>query len=92
MENPANTSSGLDAILYPNPTSGNVTIEFSGSESEHLKFNIYDFTGRKIYDEVIIASVGVNYIYYDFSGYPQGVYFISLEKNDMINTLRVVVR
>jgi hypothetical protein len=68
----ANTSE--DVKLYPNPNAGNFTLEVRNGASEQ-KLNIYDVTGKSVYQSEIPAGNAVSFIPVTMPGQSAGVYF-----------------
>ena len=67
----------LDRI-YPNPTSAEITIEYSTIEKEEVLLQVYDLTGRLLGSEEQVSSPGKNEIIYGLDQYPDGRYLIRL--------------
>jgi hypothetical protein len=44
--------------LYPNPNNGNMTLEYSITANTSGVFELYDYTGRKIFDKILSGSNG----------------------------------
>jgi len=64
------------ALLYPNPTKGFTTLSYFSSETELLKFDIYDSLGQLIKSEERQAIVGSNEFQFDFSNLRPGGYYL----------------
>ena len=47
--------------VYPNPFNGNVKFDFRVDSPQLVHFNVYDLTGRKIVDELIISGAKGNH-------------------------------
>lgn len=69
--------------IYPNPTAGQVTIEFN--EIPESTLLIRDMNGRLINEKVILSRR----TQFDLSGFAKGVYYISLKDNSVIEKLIV---
>ncbi|MDB5272093.1 MAG: C-terminal target protein [Chitinophagaceae bacterium] len=63
------------ALVYPNPTSGN--IHLSGLKAAQWKLNIYSMTGTSVYQTQFNASQ----VDVDMSAYPKGFYFYELQSD-----------
>jgi hypothetical protein len=68
--------------VFPNPTNGNITIDYACSINMPLILNIYDIKGRKVYTDDIFSTEG-NVIWKlisnDRKEVSSGLYFIELE-------------
>ena len=73
-------------ILYPNPTTGNVTIRFSNNNFSSIK--ITDQLGKVAYQAVINDPV----ISLDLSSIPEGIYFAQFANNKASVTKKLVIR
>jgi hypothetical protein len=67
----------LGVIIYPNPTTGILTIELKNETTGLLKIEIYNLLGEKVYNKLVTQnSININHL-------DNGVYFIQLkDKND----------
>ncbi len=81
--------SGL--VLYPNPTQGVFTINYSAAEKGKLKLSITDSNGGVIYTETIYQFNGEFKKEIDLSNKAKGVYFIEVVTDGKKEVRRVVV-
>jgi predicted nucleotidyltransferase len=70
-------------LIYPNPTTGKITIQCENME----KIELLDITGRIVYKQV----VSNNMFDVDISTFNKGVYFIKVTADDAIGVERVVL-
>lgn len=61
--------------IYPNPTTGNVTVMISAIENAAVSFELYDMLGKKMPLEYQKGEDGV--YYFDISGNPAGIYYLN---------------
>ncbi len=66
-----------DIVLYPNPTSGNLSIRFSQSNFNELLISIYDLTGRTIWNEAYTETQS-GMVQLDLSPFPPGIYAVKI--------------
>ena len=79
------------AFVYPNPTSGNVTVQLQKPFTETGSLTIADMTGRIIKQYAVAAQQAT--IHLDAAELPSGRYFIKIaSKNNVINQSFNVVR
>ena len=76
--------SSLSFSIYPNPVLDKLTIENPKLEIETLK--ITDASGKHIFQK----NTNVPKIEIDFTHYPNGVYFITIESNGKTTTEKVI--
>jgi len=87
----ATTETGLGGhvLLYPNPTSGMVTIELTGlAIQQSLQVTAFDVTGRLVSFE----RANVNKLTMNFKEKPSGVYLLKIVVGNEMITKRLVVR
>jgi plastocyanin len=82
---PANLS------VYPNPTSGMITIKAS-SVSSAASVRITDMQGRVLVSEQVDAKSGSIDKTYDLSGFPKGVYFVGVNGDNSSAGKKILVR
>lgn len=80
-----------DAIkLYPNPTTGQVTIEFDSFEKGEVMFQLFDMQGREVYElrnTDVVGSVHIPNI-----DLQQGMYLYNISKeNEILKKGKLVV-
>lgn len=72
-------------FLYPNPTNGSFNLETSQKEM-NLKISVSDLQGRILYEKSNNNSSTVNI---DIA-MPQGIYFVTIESENEIKTLKLI--
>jgi hypothetical protein len=80
--------------VYPNPTSGNLTIEFSlRNESKENRLEMIDLNGRILLVKQLTDYMsGINTITEDLSNLPEGLYLLKLITEDGISVERVLIQ
>lgn len=76
----------MNAVAYPNPSSGNFEIAMQ-SDYKEINLEIYDIMSRLIYSSdcpIVDGKISVN-----IENQPSGIYFIKVQ-SDMVQTLRVI--
>lgn len=64
-------------IIYKNPSSDYITIQFNNSEKENIQ--IYDVTGKLVKEKTIL-----NHQKMDISELLNGIYFIRVDNNNLL--------
>jgi hypothetical protein len=72
-------STGL--IIYPNPVSGKVNIDYSSKISGKVTLNIYNITGQLLITTVLEAIEGENTFEFDVSSLNKGLYVLEFNDN-----------
>ncbi len=62
--------------LYPNPTSGNLVVEFSEPITDRLDYRIYDLWGRVLQDGILDQGISLHHLKMD--RFAEGVYLIEI--------------
>lgn len=80
-------TSDLECLVFPNPTTGNVTVKFPDHTLNNLSFRIYDMEGTRV-SENIIDSEEVPIL---IDNLKPAIYFlVILEKNQPIKTYKII--
>jgi hypothetical protein len=90
------TSSGIGAIayinsanIYPNPSNGNVFIDFGSGSSDKLVLTVVNVLGQTVLSEVI--PKGTTLFSIDLSSERTGVYSLMLQSNSGTRAQKVIV-
>lgn len=68
-----------DALIFPNPTKGNITIEINPAQTQDIRISLYDSRNSLLREVLIPATEGTIRQQLDLSGYACGVYYIRIE-------------
>ena len=79
-----------DFKVYPNPSSGPVTVEFK-ADSQPLIVTLLDLNGRQLFREEMNAFNGEYQQQFDLSAYAKGTVIIQVVQGGKVFTERVVV-
>ena len=77
---------------YPNPFNASTMISFDISEPGFVRLTIYDLLGREV--DVLLddnLSPGMYHIKYNATDLSSGVYFYRLQKDNLVNTRRMLL-
>ena len=82
----------LSCKIYPNPSQGNFSIDYSLSENAHIDMFLYDMTGRKI-SELINQnqSSGNHTLHSDNFLLPDGTYILKIFKDNLPAGQRLII-
>ncbi len=75
--------------LSPSVTTGPVTVT-AGRGNGRPYVRLYNGSGASVGESVIQGKLGATTVQLDLSGYPDGVYFVNLQRNGMSFTMKVV--
>ena len=74
-------------LIYPNPSSTQITIELPHTPQKNTSLTIYNLNGQQLITQKITEPQTV----VDISGLPQGVYFVKVVDDRMVMIGKVVV-
>lgn len=79
---------GGHVVIYPNPTSGEVTLEIEGATTpERMEVSAFDVTGRPLLRKEATATKLV----IDLTGKPAGVYLLKVVIGQHVESIRLVL-
>jgi hypothetical protein len=78
--------------VYPNPTSGDLTIDFEASEAGPMSVVITDVTGRIVLSQNYEVAAGINNIPVSLSGNTTGVYLMEIKQGTQKQTVKVILQ
>lgn len=76
----------LAAVIYPNPATTNITIDFPNSFSKEATLSIYDLQGRKLMSKLITHHAVV-----DVSQLPKGFYMVNIVTPDATASQKLTI-
>jgi len=78
--------------LYPNPTEGELNLEFSVNAAQPVQVQIQDVYGKIAQNTIVNAAVGSNLVMMDTAKLASGVYFISVKVGESQKVLQFIVK
>ncbi|CAA6826989.1 MAG: Unknown protein, partial [uncultured Aureispira sp.] len=82
----------LKALLYPNPSTKNYTIELQTTKSETIEIALIDITGRYLDQIEWNVHSGVNHIQPNWDERTPGIYFVHLKGQDGAMNIKWIKR
>ncbi len=83
--------SNSNFIIYPNPTSGNFTVQMAGLNGEDVRITVYDVLGQIITDRNCVHNFGTLQQQLDLSNASNGVYMVTVQVGDrLVMTNRII--
>ncbi len=77
---------------YPSPTSDRLTVQFESLEEMAVTLQIFDFNGRLVLQQEILADKGVNLSEVDMTGLQAGTYSVQIASRDAVSSQVKVVK
>ncbi len=65
--------------IYPNPTSGTFSLQYTGDEDADKVVSMYNSLGQLVKQLTIHQITGVNKIDFDITGFAQGIYIVEMK-------------
>lgn len=75
-------------VVYPNPSSGLVSLSGKKLNAGHIEYELVDPSGKVI--EVPFIENNDGSISFDLSSYPSGTYFLKTRRDEDIETLKIM--
>jgi hypothetical protein len=85
-------SDGLLLNVYPNPSSGSLTVDFELPEEQMFRLNIHDITGRLIWEEQRTGLKGKNSMFLDVQKAPSGLYLLECTSAPLRSVKRIMIQ
>jgi len=83
---------GLNQLkIFPNPSLGDLNIEFTSTINNNLEIRIFNFLGEIIYHEKIKNHIGKYSNSINLDKYSRSIYFIEIETNDGIINNKLIL-
>ena len=86
MEDNINSKTGI--IIYPNPSSGEFSIEGLGLGIYDVE--IYNMVGEKVYSAPNINPLTSNEIYFNYQ--PNGIYFLQIKSEGKTISKKIIIQ
>ncbi|WP_299222414.1 zinc-dependent metalloprotease [uncultured Aquimarina sp.] len=78
---------GNNLIVYPNPSRGNITIEYPFSNLDSYQIELYNYLGSKMLEKSVSKSNNI----VDLEILPNGIYFIKLFDKQSVITKEIII-
>lgn len=84
------SNSGINCSVYPNPNSGNFSIDYQGNGMGELQLRCFDLTGKLISSEIRKTAAGYSSIQLNCS-LPNGIYYLQITGNEGLAIVKMIV-
>jgi hypothetical protein len=65
-------------LIYPNPSAGNITVEYNSINTGTLKLAVHDMKGQAVFSKIVQVIKGANTYYLNIHHLPSAVYYLEL--------------
>lgn len=76
--------------VYPNPTSGEATINYSLVNAAKVDVKVVDITGKTIYSSTVAQNAGANKVTFDATAFTSGVYYVTVATEGSTVTKKLI--
>ncbi|HRH67816.1 MAG TPA: T9SS type A sorting domain-containing protein, partial [Bacteroidia bacterium] len=76
---------------YPNPTTGKLNLSFNSSSIAKYHFKLVNLLGDVMLNEECPVAEGNNLKEFDLTAYARGIYFLVIEKESEVRTIRITI-
>ncbi len=76
--------------LFPNPTTGNSSLQVNMSEASNVNYTIFNAVGKLIFTSNSQNTTQANFDI-NLNGYPEGMYFIRVSVGEAIATKKLII-
>jgi hypothetical protein len=77
--------------VYPNPTKGQFTLNYTSQDEGSLSFNIVDIMGKTVVSDNVAVTAGDNEVSIDLTSFAKGIYLLQLNNGENLGSVKVVV-
>lgn len=82
----------MDLNLFPNPTEGDLQLNFSIEKNEDVILLVYDVTGKPVHHQLVKAKAGGNVVQMDVNNLSNGMYFLNVKTGGANKVLQFFVK
>ena len=91
ITNVKNIDNRNNISVYPNPSSGNITLNLFSAIKENYQLEIFNAIGKKIYSEQLIDFNGNLKKEINLSAFGSGLYILNFTNNRKTNSIKVII-
>jgi hypothetical protein len=81
----------IEINIYPNPSQGQMTINFSSLDNSSILIHVLNIDGKIICNSNLKTVTGANYFNLDVSNLSKGIYFLELTSNKDTQIRKIVL-
>lgn len=79
-----------DVSVYPNPNSGQFTVEIELAQQQNLSIGLFDMIGKQVWLDDAIGNTTQLRKQYDLSEMPDGVYFLRIYADEQMTVTKLI--
>ncbi len=77
--------------IFPNPSNGELSIEYNSSQTTSVQVTILDFVGKIVYDNIFSFQQGLDKKSVDLHQLNDGLYFIRFKSGEKVYTEKLII-
>jgi len=78
--------------LFPNPATGNISVEYLNSSTGNVQFTIFDLLGNAVFSQSEKSVQGITSSYkFNFPDLPSGIYMLEAKNGYVVSQKKFVV-
>lgn len=85
------SSTILQASVYPNPTSGKFSLKLSATTTKDIEITVYNLLHQPLYSTTLQGVQNVQELQISVAGWPAGIYVVEIQNGDAKTILKVMV-
>ncbi len=78
--------------IFPNPTHGELSLNFNLQKAGIVKITVIDMIGRSISEQKETYTIGSHRIDFNLSGQKAGIYFVQVDSPDGKNSKKLILK
>jgi hypothetical protein len=79
--------------LYPNPTNNMLNLSFKLERNANIDITLFDYTGKEVHHVSKGKQyIGKHLINIDVSSYSSGFYFVRVQVQNRVETLKLIIK
>ena len=90
-EFPAADLGGAITSIYPNPSNGNITVDYNSNADSNLEFYVIDVTGKVLQMDKADAIKGANAYQFDLNKLSNGIYFLRISNGAEVTHAKFLI-
>lgn len=76
--------------IFPNPTSGEATINYSLVNAANVDVKVVEITGKTVYTSTVAQNAGANKVTFDATTFTSGVYYVTVATEGSTVTKKMI--
>jgi hypothetical protein len=79
-------------MVYPNPTTGALTIEYKSATDGTIELHVFDVTGKLMQVQSNSAFAGTNTYHLDLNSLNSGIYLLEIKNGNEVTHSKLMIQ